>query len=182
MDRRPRRRFEPDRRDRIIEVALDVIAEHGVAGTTHRRVAAAADVPLGSMTYHFDGLDDLLSAAFRRLAASVAEVFRKRLDEARSADDARAAVVDLICGGMWASPRNMILTYELYAYAARHPRLRPVWFGWMAESRAALERYFTPESARALDVVIEGVTIHNFAEPGLIPRTEVEAIVRKLTT
>ena len=51
-------RYDPGRRERIIDACLDVIAEHGVAGTSHRRVAAAARVPLGSMTYHFDGMDD----------------------------------------------------------------------------------------------------------------------------
>jgi len=45
-----RRRKDPGRRDRIIDACLEVIAEHGVAGTSHRRVAAAAGVPLGSMT------------------------------------------------------------------------------------------------------------------------------------
>ncbi|MDF2847508.1 MAG: TetR family transcriptional regulator, partial [Oerskovia sp.] len=40
------RRVDPDRKDRIVDAALDVIAEHGVGGATHRVVAAAADVPL----------------------------------------------------------------------------------------------------------------------------------------
>ena len=48
------RRVDPNRRQRIIDACLDVIAERGVAGTSHRIVAEAADVPLGSMTYHFD--------------------------------------------------------------------------------------------------------------------------------
>ena len=43
---------------------LDVIAEHGVAGASHRAIARAADVPLGSITYHFATLDELLAAAF----------------------------------------------------------------------------------------------------------------------
>ncbi|PJI52608.1 TetR family transcriptional regulator, partial [Methylobacterium radiotolerans] len=30
------RRFDPDRRARIVRATLDVVAEHGVAGTTHR--------------------------------------------------------------------------------------------------------------------------------------------------
>ena len=55
-----RRRHDPQRRDRIIDACLEVLAEHGVAGTSHRRVAAAAGVPLGSMTYHFTGMDELL--------------------------------------------------------------------------------------------------------------------------
>lgn len=61
------RRFDPERRDRIIEATLDLISAEGVAGTSHRKVAAVADVPLGSMTYHFAGMDDLLHEAFTRL-------------------------------------------------------------------------------------------------------------------
>ena len=45
-----------------------MIAEHGVAGTTHRLIAAAADVPLGSLTYHFSSLEDLRAQAFQRHA------------------------------------------------------------------------------------------------------------------
>ena len=60
------RRYDPGRRDRIIDACLDVIAESGVAGTSHRRVAQAADVPLGSMTYHFTGMNDLLHEAIGR--------------------------------------------------------------------------------------------------------------------
>ena len=45
------------------------IAEHGVAGSTHRLIAAAAaDVPLGSLTYHFSSLEDLRAQAFQRHA------------------------------------------------------------------------------------------------------------------
>jgi len=58
---RAQRRYDPERKSRIVDAAIEVIAEHGVAGTTSRRIAAAADVPLGSLTYHFNGLDDLLA-------------------------------------------------------------------------------------------------------------------------
>ena len=60
MNSTTKRRYDPERRDRIIEAALEVIATHGVAGTTHRRVAEVADVPLGAMTYYFQGMEQLL--------------------------------------------------------------------------------------------------------------------------
>ena len=44
------RRSEPGRRDRLLQVALEVIIARGVAGATYRLIAEAADVPLGSMT------------------------------------------------------------------------------------------------------------------------------------
>ena len=44
MTSKPTRRHDPERRSRIIAATLDVIAEQGVDGTSHRRVAAAAGV------------------------------------------------------------------------------------------------------------------------------------------
>lgn len=67
------RRNDPDRRDRIIDACLDVIAEAGVAGVSHRKIADAAGVPLGSMTYHFDGMSNLLHEAFSRFSTAVSE-------------------------------------------------------------------------------------------------------------
>ncbi|MCZ4096223.1 TetR family transcriptional regulator [Streptomyces sp. So13.3] len=60
------RRYDPDRRRRIIDAAIRVVGERGIAGLSHRSVAAEADVPLGSTTYHFATLDDLLVAALRQ--------------------------------------------------------------------------------------------------------------------
>ncbi|SMO86973.1 TetR/AcrR family transcriptional regulator [Paracoccus laeviglucosivorans] len=176
-----KRRYDPDRRDRIIDAALDVIAEHGIAGMTHRRVAERADVPLGSTTYHFAGIDDLLVEAFRRFSHQAAARYSERMAQATTLPEAREAVVDLISGGLWATQRNMMLSFELYAYAARNPRLREVLVDWMAQSRAAMQQHFPPETARILDAFLEGVTIHNTSSENLIPRSQVREIVGRLT-
>lgn len=102
------RRNDPDRRDRIIDARLDVIAESGVSGTSHRKVADAAGVPLGSMTYHFDGMDDLLHAAFSRFSATVAEQFERRMADATGPDAAQAAVVALILDDVLGTPRDLV--------------------------------------------------------------------------
>ncbi len=181
MTSKPTRRHDPERRSRIIAATLDVIAEQGVDGTSHRRVAAAAGVPLGSMTYHFQGMDDLLFAAFEQFTLSVAALFEARLSAARTVEEARDAVVDLISGEVWASSRNMALTFELYAYANRKPAVRQIMSNWMAGSRKALGRHFDLATARALDMAIEGITIHNAVEADAIPRAEVERIVARLS-
>ena len=154
------RRHDPNRRQRLIEVALDVIAEHGVAATTHRKVAQAADVPLGSLTYHFKGLDDLFAAAFTKLADETADGFEAALAGADGPDAAREAVVGLIAGELLGERRNSLLTYELYVLAARRPDLRRVTDTWMARSRAALERHFDPATTVMLDALIEGLSMH----------------------
>lgn len=177
----PTRRYDPDRRARILRATLDTIAAHGVAGTTHRRIAAAADVPLGSMTYHFASLDDLLTEAFTLLADDVSARFTQRLAADATRIEACEAVVDLVVDDAWATPRNLLLSYELYAYAARVPALRRVMQGWMGKSRAALEQHFAPATARALDAMIEGLSIHRSVDLAPAGRDEVRAIVARLT-
>jgi len=154
------RRFDPDRRDRIIDAALDVIAANGVAGASHRKIADHAGVPLGSMTYHFTSMDELLAHAFRRFADSIAEQFEHRLRAAATAEEARAAVVDLVHVDLLDSHRDLVLTHELYTLAAREPVFREITRDWMGRSRQALQVHFDPVTSRMLDMLIEGAFIH----------------------
>ncbi|MCH6159628.1 TetR/AcrR family transcriptional regulator [Streptomyces marispadix] len=63
------RRYDPERRRRIIEAAIRIVELKGIAALSHRTVAAEAGVPLGSTTYHFAGLDDLLVAALEEVSS-----------------------------------------------------------------------------------------------------------------
>jgi DNA-binding transcriptional regulator YbjK len=159
------RRSDPGRRDRIVEACLDVIADVGVDGTTHRRVAAAADVPLGSMTYHFGGMDDLLHEAFTLFADRVAEQMRHRMSDASTAEETEAALVDVIVRDLLGTQRDLVLTHELYTLAARRPEYRTITQLWMARSRATLEEHVDPTTARMLDALIEGLSIHRALDP-----------------
>ncbi|GAB3213355.1 transcriptional regulator, TetR family [Marinactinospora thermotolerans DSM 45154] len=154
------RRNDPERRDRIIDACLDVIVERGVAGASHRKIAEAAGVPLGSMTYHFDGMNELLREAFHRFALGVSDRFERRMAEAADAQEAAAAVVALVTGDVLATRRDLVLTSELYTLAAREPEFRDLTNRWMARSRAALGRHFDPVTAIMLDALIEGLTLH----------------------
>jgi DNA-binding transcriptional regulator YbjK len=157
---RPARRYDPDRKNRIIDAAVDVIADRGVAGTTHRRIAAAADVPLGSLTYHFDGLDDLLAQAFRRHARRMSRSYEAAFDGVSNRDELIDAITDLIHGDADADQRDWAVAYELYLAALRDPALRHVTESWMRTSRAVLERFMDPTTARGIDALIEGLVMH----------------------
>lgn len=174
------RRNDPARRQRIIDATLTVIADHGTAATTHRRIAEAAQVPLGSVTYYFATLEDLLTAAFLQLAADSSIAFRTRLDTATNRAEACAAVVDIIANQIWAEPRTLLLSYELYAYAARHPPVSAVMQDWMDSSRGALGRFFDPLTARALDALIEGIGIHNSIDHAPLERDAIQTIVERI--
>lgn len=122
---RPARRA-PGRKDRIVEAAVGVLAEHGVAGTTHRLVAQAADVPLGSLTYYFTSLADLREQAFRLHARQLSVRYAAYLDHVRGRDDLVEALTDLVQGQVGADEGDMVLAYEIYLAAMRDPALRAV--------------------------------------------------------
>lgn len=163
------RRFDPHRRERILDAAIAVIAEHGVAGTTHRLIATAADVPLGSLTYHFTGLDDLRAQAFRRLSERVSTAYEAHFVDVRTGDDLVDAVTDLVHDAAGADAGEWAVAYELYLAALRDPALRAVTESWMRTSRRVLERFVDPDTARGLDALIEGLVMHamlSTAPPG----------------
>jgi DNA-binding transcriptional regulator YbjK len=53
-----------------------------------------------------------------------------------------------------------VLTHELYTAAARDASFRDITNAWMRRSRRILEQHFDPVTARILDALIEGLTIH----------------------
>ncbi|MGY8605201.1 TetR/AcrR family transcriptional regulator [Gluconobacter cerinus] len=182
MNTRRRSPNEPERRDRIAEATLVLIEKVGVARTTYRRIAETANVPLGSVTYYFADLDELLAEAFKifvtRLSARFEGIMAATLDR-KNAEKALAA---FIVNSSKGTQTDLILSLELYAYALRRPERRSIMLDWMAASRRALERHFTAPQAKALDALIEGVTLHNTTHPDLLERTDVEQMIRAITT
>ncbi|MBM7116251.1 TetR/AcrR family transcriptional regulator [Archangium primigenium] len=163
------RRYDPERRDRIIDAALAVIAEGGVAGTSHRRVAERAGVPLGSMTYHFTSMDELLREAFTRFATRMSAHFTARIAAAADLDALAETVVQLVHEDLAASPEDLVISLELYTLAARQPAFRQLTHDWMRQSRQALERLVDARTAYELDALIEGLFIHTSLDS--IPRS-----------
>ncbi|MCX2729348.1 TetR family transcriptional regulator [Saccharopolyspora sp. NFXS83] len=175
------RRFDPERRARIIDAVLGLIADEGVAGTSHRKVATRADVPLGSMTYHFASMDELLREAFSRFTGAVIDRFEARLAAAHGIDEARLAVVDIIHADVFTTRDDVVLTHELYALAAREPAYRELISEWMRRSEEALGRHFDPDIAREIDALIEGLTIHRALGSGGLDRGRTLDAIRRLT-
>lgn len=52
-------------RARMLQAVLDIMVEKGVRGVRHRAVAERAGVSLGSTTYHFSSIEDLITSAFQ---------------------------------------------------------------------------------------------------------------------
>ncbi len=175
------RRYDPDRRQRLVDAALEVVAAHGVVGATHRAIARAADVPLGSTTYHFASIDELLAAAFTVHAEQVAQALEERMRAAPDAAAALEALAEHLSSDLLGKDRTLVLAVELYVAAARRPALRTVTQGWMERSRRALELHFDPVTARELDALVEGLVLHQFLSTDPMTPEQVRHALLRIT-
>ncbi|TQJ03659.1 TetR family transcriptional regulator [Amycolatopsis cihanbeyliensis] len=120
------------RRAEIIAATLRVIERDGVAGVTHRTVAAEAGVPTPSTTYHFASLDDLLIATLIACARDMATEVYWMIDRARSRGSGGAAeVANLLAEALGPQRGRTMAEYELYLLASRRPELRPAARRWL---------------------------------------------------
>lgn len=177
MSRRPN---DPQRRERILDATLETIAQHGIHAVTHRKIASCADVPLGSMTYYFNGIDALLDEAFTRFTQQMSAQYAAFFTQVDSAATACDAVTELIFSAQVTTPHNMELMYQLYALMSKKPMLKSVMQNWMRTSQTTLERWFDPVTARALDAFIEGMTLHFVVDREPLSRADIRAMVGRI--
>jgi DNA-binding transcriptional regulator YbjK len=153
------RRYDPERRQRLIDAAIRVVGERGLGGLSHRAVAAEADVPLGSTTYHFATLDDLLVAALHqaneRFMLEIAGWEALVGPEDDFADALARFVEELL-----SRDRSRIeLEYELYLAALRRPAVRPIAAEWVDLMADILALRTDRGTARALAALIDGMSL-----------------------
>jgi DNA-binding transcriptional regulator YbjK len=80
--RKARRAGSEQRRQAILEAALNIIVKDGIRAVRHRAVAREADVPLSATTYYFKDISDLIADTFtlfaERALKDVIEPFKER--------------------------------------------------------------------------------------------------------
>ncbi|MCX4727296.1 TetR/AcrR family transcriptional regulator [Streptomyces sp. NPDC090052] len=156
------RRYDPDRRERIIDAAIRIAGDQGIAGLSHRSVAAEADVPLGSTTYHFATLDELLIAALRKVSDDPQSAGTGWATALAGPGAGLAERLTALLGGLVAEDRSRVrLEYELYLAALRREALRPVAAEWLDAFVEVVRAHVGGDAAtaRALVALIDGLLI-----------------------
>jgi DNA-binding transcriptional regulator YbjK len=126
------RPIDRQRRERIIEAAIDVLRTHGLEGLTHRRVAATAEVPLGAIAYYFNSIEALLAAALDLTVRADLASMQERIDQLP--DDTGTGVAELLaqrlCSEVEQDRQGSIIAIELFAAAARRDAIREIALEW----------------------------------------------------
>ena len=158
----------PDTRERILRITLELIGREGIAAVTNRRVAAAAGVSLGSLTYHFSSQVELLHDSLLlfvgeevvRLEGIAADLRRRR----PSIEQVAAEVEQIV--GESSNRLQQLAEAELHLRAARDPALREAsrrcFEAYEGVAEAALETLSIPEAdrhARSIVALMYGLAL-----------------------
>ncbi|HTA97580.1 MAG TPA: TetR family transcriptional regulator [Solirubrobacteraceae bacterium] len=162
-------------RERMLRATLKLIADGGVAAVTNRRVAAAAGVSLGSLTYHFASQAQLLRES---LLLHVEEETARReqiaQELARQKPGVRqvAEAVEQLVAVPSEIPKQ-IAELELHLQAARDPELREAsqrcFEAHEQIASAALSALGIPDGKRhapAVVALMTGLAVRRLAEGG----------------
>ncbi|MBA3867119.1 MAG: TetR/AcrR family transcriptional regulator [Solirubrobacterales bacterium] len=143
-------------RERILHATLELIANDGIGALSNRRIAKAATVSLGTLTYHFPSQAELLREGLllyvgeevARISA-IADGLRARRPHP-SLREISGEVQQAIAAGLARS--EPLAEMELHLQAARDPQLRPAsqrcFLAYEELAGAALEALRVPDAAR----------------------------------
>lgn len=155
-----------DRRTRIADAVIAVLAERGSRGLTHRAVDEVAGLPAGSTSYYVRTRAQLLASAVPRLA---------ELDAASlgSTRDSRQSLIDAMHDAVHGPGRQRtIARYELVLEAARRPEIRQALNEGTEMLLSGLIRMFSSSPAeeahiKAMDVMafLDGMLLANVTAP-----------------
>ncbi len=175
-----------DRRETIVDAAIAVARRKGLAATTVRDVASEMGTSSGLIHHYFDSMDEVLAAAFERVAGDDLEQTQVLLDEAKDPRGVLAAFLSSYApvGDDWAFQ----LWLDAWAEAARRPALRDASrrlnLAWAAMLETAIRDGIRDGTFRSSDPagaawrilsLVDGLALQVVAHRTIIDRTDMLA-------
>lgn len=171
----------PDKRARVLDATLRVLAREGPRGVTHRAVAEEAGTSVRATTYYFDSREHLLEEALRHYAETAVARFDHLAvalpDPPADAIDAAAGLLaQTVIGDLVEDRAGLVAEYELVLEIGRNPALEPAYRAWqtrLEEMLAGYARLFgssDPEGdARLVLATLRGLELEALARPTAAP-------------
>ena len=116
------------RREALLRAAVEIVAERGVGGATHRSIAERAGVPPSTTTYFFSSIDELVIEALRHFTeqrvVQLNELSAMLTERHSSPEETAQLFAEILCA---APPQHEIAQFEAYLDAGRRDSTeRPV--------------------------------------------------------
>ncbi|MBJ7471720.1 MAG: TetR family transcriptional regulator [Solirubrobacteraceae bacterium] len=135
------------RREALLTAAVEIVAERGVGGATHRAIAERAGVPPSTTTYFFASIDELILEALRHFTDQRVTQLNALSDALAERQSTPREIADLFAEILCAAPlQSEIAQFEAYLDTSRR-------HGEEREAVASVLEAFEGVAVSALKVV-----------------------------
>jgi AcrR family transcriptional regulator len=181
-------REAPDvRRQALVAAAEAVLAREGVGGTSVRAICAKAGVSPGLLRHYFEGVDELIAAAYEAVSQRIDAALDAALASAEPTPRARLLAY---LGASFAPPvldeRLLAAWVGFWSLVRTKPRMAAIHAASYADFRARLERLLAEAGARetrlaaiALTATVDGLWLELCLDPATFSPNEARAIVTR---
>lgn len=159
----------------LVQAALEVVEQDGIAAATTRRIAEQAGLPLGAVHYWFADKDDLLRAVVDVLLAEV----RDDLGSGPADETAGERLTRVFASYAAMAPGRQLALFEATTHAIRTDGLRELAVGQYTAYRSAARAGLAPWAEQVdrdlpggtdalsalLVAVVDGLTLAALADP-----------------
>lgn len=181
-------RETPDvRRQALVAAAETVLAREGVGGTSVRTICAEAGVSPGLLRHYFEGVDDLIAAAYEAVGQRIDAALDAALEAAEPTP--RACLLAYL-GASFSAPvldeRLLAAWIGFWSLVKTKPRMAAIHAASYANFRARLETLLADAGARetrlaaiALTATVDGLWLELCLDPTTFRPDEALAIVER---
>jgi AcrR family transcriptional regulator len=166
-----------ERRQRLLEEAVRLVSESGLASVTHRNVEQAAGAPHGSVTYWFGSREGLISALIEwlcdeseRQARAIATPVQQQLAAGQALDI--DAIATALSAWMDGTAFHQLARMELElqgarerAHAERMTQAAQVFWDMCAAIAEGLGSEDPDRDGRAMAAMLDGLLLDRLAHP-----------------
>lgn len=170
------RRSVEERREQLIDAAIQVLATEGLGRATTRNITEQANLALGAFHYAFRSKDELLESVIERVVSATERVLQEAVEGVR--DDPGRAIPRML-EKFWEfideTPDLQLAQYELTVHALRNPKMRRLAVDQHKRYAAAIlgvldqvpgspEGQEAEDLARYIAATMDGLVLHRLVE------------------
>ena len=137
------RREQPNaRREELVEATLRSLAAHGHDGASVRRIAAEAGVSVGLINHHYASIDELIAAAYEKVALGIVRQLLETTEAAPPSPRARlSAFFHASCSPPMLDPNLLSVWVVFWSMIKHSPVMQQTQRHTFARYRSVLEQH-----------------------------------------
>lgn len=147
-----------------------------------RKVAEIADVPLGSVSYHFTDKDELVAAAIHKAREENRQITRQAIEDGVANADFASALAGLIEKLTVHEHARLVLDHDLYLASIHHPKLQSESRGWSEDFLETMKVYTDLNTATVLTFMFDGICLQSALFGYEFRRADVLPLVNRVLT